>query len=86
MLARPTESVLVESENSSRGGAYDQQHKHPLQEPLNVNKMESLENTGLDTKEWEKDESDATTSKEETIAHVCRKRRRLFAKRTARMD
>ena len=32
MLARPTESVLVEPENSSRGGAYNQQHKHPLQD------------------------------------------------------
>ena len=32
MLARPTESVLVEPENSSRGGTYDQQHKHPLQD------------------------------------------------------
>ena len=30
MLARPTKSVLVEPENSSRGGAYSQQHKHPL--------------------------------------------------------
>ena len=29
--------------------------------PLNVDKMESLENAGLDTKEWEKDKSDATT-------------------------
>ena len=32
MLARPTESVLVEPENSSRVGAYDQQHKNPLQD------------------------------------------------------
>ena len=32
MLARPTESVLVEPENSSRGGAHKQQHKHPLQD------------------------------------------------------
>ena len=32
MLTRPTESVLVESENSSRGGTYDQQQKHPLQD------------------------------------------------------
>ena len=52
--------------------------------PLNINKMESLQNTGLDTKEWEKDKSDATTS--ETNAHVCRKRRQLIANRTATMD
>ena len=32
MLAHPTESVLVEPEDSSRGGAHDQQHKHPLQD------------------------------------------------------
>ena len=32
MLARPTESVLVEPEDSSRGGPHDQQHKHPLQD------------------------------------------------------
>ena len=32
MHARPTESVLVEPENSSRGGTFDQQHKHPLQD------------------------------------------------------
>ena len=32
ILARPTESVLVEPEDSSRGGGHDQQHKHPLQD------------------------------------------------------
>ena len=32
MLARTTESVLVEPDNSSRGGTYDQEHKHPLQD------------------------------------------------------
>ena len=32
MLARSTESVLVEPENSSLGGANNQQHKHPLQD------------------------------------------------------
>ena len=44
--------------------------------PLNINKMESLKNTGLDTKEWKRDKSNATISEEETNAHVCRKRRR----------
>ena len=32
MPARPTESVVVEPENSSRGGAHNQQHKHTLQD------------------------------------------------------
>ena len=31
-LHAPTESVLVEPENPSRGGACDHQHKHPLQD------------------------------------------------------
>ena len=45
MLARTTESVLVEPENSSRGGPHDQQHKHPLQdaETSECFKWESLE-------------------------------------------
>ena len=64
MLACPTESVLVEPENLSRGGAYNQQHKHPLQDvETSVYQPDGvLENTGMDTKEWEKDKSDATTS------------------------
>ena len=32
MLARSTESVLVEPENSPRGGAHNQQHEDPLQD------------------------------------------------------
>ena len=34
--------------------------------PLNINKMKFLENTGLDSKVWERDKSEATTSEEET--------------------
>ena len=57
MLARPTESVLVEPETSSRDGAAINSTNISFRtlKPLNVNKMESLENTGLDTKECEKD-------------------------------
>ena len=73
-LRAPTESVLVERENSSRGGAYNQQHKHPLQDAETSEYQQDgvPGEYGLDTKE--KDKSDATTSEEETNAHVFRKR------------
>ena len=54
-----------------------------LRPPI-VTKAESLESAGLDMRDYEKIGSDATTS-EEASAHVCRKRRRLIANRTAAM-
>ena len=54
--------------------------------PPGVGKMESLRKTGLVMDEWKTGESDATTSVKEASAHVCRKRRRLVASRTAAMD
>ena len=54
--------------------------------PPGVSKMEPVVSTVLVTGEWETSESDATTSEKEASAHVCRKRRRLVANRTAAMD
>ena len=80
MLARSTESVLVEPESVVEPTINSTNIRFRTLKPPNVNKMEFLENTGLDTKEWEKDKSDATTSEEKTNVHVYWKRRRLIAK------
>ena len=53
--------------------------------PPTASKVECLEEACLDTNGIEKNESDATTSEDEASAHVCRKKRRLIASRTAAM-
>ena len=88
MLARPSESLFVKPEDSSRDGAHAQQ-KHPLQDAETAEHQQngiSEENIGLDSKESERDKSEATTSEEETNAHVCRQRRGVIANRIATMD
>ena len=52
MLALP-ESVLVEPETSSRGGAYDQQHKDPLQDA----KTSEYQHNGVPGEYWAGHES-----------------------------
>ena len=87
-LARSTESVPVEPENSSRGGAYNQQHKHPLQDA----ETSVYQQDGVPGEYWnghervEEGQIRCDDLRGETNAHLCRKRRRLVANRTATMD
>ena len=53
--------------------------------PPTVSKTEFLEEAGLDMNGIERDEPGATTSEDEASAHVCPKKRRPIASRTAAM-
>ena len=80
--------VLVEPENSSRGGTYDQQHKHPLQDA----ETSECQQDGIPEEYWTGHERvgegqiqcDVLRGKDQCPRG--RKRRRLIAKHTATMD